>query len=65
VVSKPISMGTNADAIDRWIWEKEIGEYVKRKAKHGDNCHKLFSLILGQCTDYLKAKLESCSAFQP
>jgi hypothetical protein len=63
VVPKPISLGDTADAIDKRIWEKEIDEYVKRKAKHGDNCRNLFSLILGQCTDYLKAKLESLASF--
>jgi hypothetical protein len=63
VVPKPISLDATADAIDKRIWEKEIDEYVKRKAKHGDNCRTLFSLILGQCTDYLKAKLESLASF--
>jgi hypothetical protein len=63
VVPKPISLGTNDDAIDKRICEKEIDEYVKRTAKHGDNCRKLFSLILRQCTDYLKSKLESLSKF--
>jgi hypothetical protein len=63
VVPNPISLGTNADAIDKRIWEKEVDEYAKRKAKHEDNCRELFSLILGQRTDYLKAKLESFSSF--
>jgi hypothetical protein len=52
-----------AYTLDRRIWEKETDEHVKRKAKHGDNCHTLFSLILGQCTYYLKAKLYSLSSF--
>jgi hypothetical protein len=47
VVPKPITLDTTADAIDKRIWEKESDEYIKRKAKHGDNCRKLFSLILG------------------
>jgi hypothetical protein len=63
MVPKPISLDTNADAIDKRIWEKEIDEYIKRKAKHGYNYCKLFSLILGQCTYYLKSKLESLSSF--
>jgi hypothetical protein len=37
VVPKPIILDATADAIDKRIWEKEIDEYVKRKAKHGDN----------------------------
>jgi hypothetical protein len=47
VVPKPIILDATADAIDKIIWEKEIDDYGKRKAKHGYNCLKLFSLILG------------------
>jgi hypothetical protein len=63
VAPKPTILDATPDAIDKRIWEKEIDEYVKRKAKHGDNFRKLFSLILGQCTDYLKANLESLATF--
>jgi hypothetical protein len=41
------------------VWEKEIDEYAKRKGKHTENCSKLMSLMMDQCNDYLKAKLES------
>jgi hypothetical protein len=36
---------------------------MKGKGKHAENCRKLFSLMLGQCTDYLKAKLESLPVY--
>jgi hypothetical protein len=47
------------DEIDTMIFKKEVDEYVKRREKHGENCRTLVSLILGQCIDYLKAKLGS------
>jgi hypothetical protein len=63
VIPKPQKLPDKADAIDKRIWEKEIDEYVKRKGKLEENCRKLFSLVLGQCTDYLKAKLESLASY--
>jgi hypothetical protein len=59
MVPKPTKPADNADAIDVRIFEKEVDEYVKRKAKHTENSKKLFLLILGQCTEYLRAKLKA------
>jgi hypothetical protein len=59
VVPKPTKPADDADAIGTRIFEKKVDEYVKRKANHTDNIRKLFSLILGQCTKYLRAKLKS------
>jgi hypothetical protein len=41
------------------IWEKRVEEYVKRDIRLTENCEKLYSLILGQFTEYMKSKLES------
>jgi hypothetical protein len=59
VVPKPKKPSNNTDAIDTRIFEKEVDKYVKRKARHTENSRKLFSLILGQCTEYLRAKLKA------
>jgi hypothetical protein len=63
VIPKPTPLAAAADDIDKRIWEKEIDEYVKRKSKLESNCRTLFSLIHGQCTEYLKAKLEALTVF--
>jgi hypothetical protein len=63
VVPKPTKLDTTADEFDKRIWEKEVDEYVKRKSKHESNCRTLFSLIHGQCTEYLKANLEALVGF--
>jgi hypothetical protein len=57
-------MGATATATEKQIWEKEIDEYVRRKAKLTANCEKLYSLILGQCTEHMVAKLESLDDFK-
>jgi hypothetical protein len=58
VVPRPKKPADDADAIDTRIFKKEVDEYVKCKAKHTENSRKLFSLILGQCTEYLRSKLK-------
>jgi hypothetical protein len=46
-------------ATDKRIWEKRVDEYVKRDIRLTENCENLYSLILGQCTEYMKFMLES------
>jgi hypothetical protein len=57
VPAKPAGIGTSTDPTDKRIWDKDIDEYVRRKAKLTSNCEKLYSLVLGQCTDHMVAKL--------
>jgi hypothetical protein len=59
VVPRPMKPADSADAIDARIFEKEVDEYVKRKSKHTQNSRKLFLLILGLCTEYLRAKFKA------
>jgi hypothetical protein len=59
VVPKPKKPADYADAIYIMIFEKEVDEYAKRKAKHTENSRKPFSLILGKCTKYPRAKLKA------
>jgi hypothetical protein len=59
VVLKPTKPVEGTDAFDTRIFEKEVDEYVKRKANHTENSRKLFSLILGQCAEYLRANLKA------
>jgi hypothetical protein len=62
--TKPNDVGATATATDKRIWEKEIDEYVRRKAKLTAKCAKLYSLILGQCIEHMVAKLESLDDFK-
>jgi hypothetical protein len=61
---KPTDIGTLTDPTDKRVWEKEIDEYVRRKAKLTVNCEKLYLLILGQCAEHMLAKLELLSEFK-
>jgi hypothetical protein len=64
VPTKPAGIGASTDPTDKHIWEKEIDECVRRKAKLTSNCEKLYSLVLGQCMDHMVAKLESLPEFK-
>jgi hypothetical protein len=41
------------------IWEKQVDEHVKRETMLEENLKTAYSLIYGQCSDVLRAKLES------
>jgi Zinc knuckle len=41
------------------IWEKEVNEYVKRGILLSENLKTAYSLIYGQCSEAMRAKLES------
>jgi hypothetical protein len=42
-----------------WIWEKQVNEHVKRGTMLSENLKTVYSLIYGQCSDAMRAKLES------
>jgi hypothetical protein len=63
IVPKPTKPADDAESIDTRIFKKEVDAYVKGKAKYTENSRKLFSLILGQCTKYLMAKLKALTEY--
>ena len=46
------------------MWEKEVDIPVNKKDNLNTNIRKLFSLIMGQCTESLKAMLKVVPTFQ-
>jgi hypothetical protein len=41
------------------IWEKQVDEFVKRQTHLDENQRTVFFVVWGQCTDAMRAKLES------
>ena len=41
------------------IWEKDVDEFVKRKNYFNENAKTAYSLVWGQCTDAMRAQLET------
>ena len=65
IVPRPKDIkGKGASDMDRRILDKQVDEYVKRDAKLKENCSGVFSLLLGQCTDHMRAKLEALDEYE-
>ena len=52
------------DETDTLIWKKEVDEYVRRKNALLTNKEQAYSLLWGQSTDVIKAKLEACDNYE-
>jgi hypothetical protein len=59
VLDVPTDPPTNASRTETRIWEKEVDEHVKRKMYLQENTKTLYSLVWGQCTDVVRARLEA------
>jgi hypothetical protein len=60
----PKDVAADDGATDKRIWERRVDEYVKRKHKLAANWENVFSLILGQCSEYMRAKLEGLDSYE-
>ena len=58
-LDKPKDVASTASMTDKDIWKQEISAYIKKKTAADEHVRSLFSLVLGQCTDAMKAKLEA------
>ena len=59
----PEKLSIGATETVKAIWKVNVLRYVKRKEKLDENIGSLYSLILGQITDDLKAKLTGANDF--
>jgi hypothetical protein len=63
VLNMPSDPPTTASRTVTRIWEKEVDGYVKRKMYLQENLKTIYSLVLGQCTDVVLAKLEASNTY--
>lgn len=57
--TKPTDPAANVSWTQVHIWEKQVNEHMKRGIILMENLETAYSLIYGQCSDALRAKLES------
>ena len=48
----------NGNPTEKKLWEKRVNIALKKEQQLEDNIENLFSVVLGQCTPTMKAKLE-------
>lgn len=47
------------DVVEAAIFKEEVQEYGKRKRAYRDNSTKVYTIVIGQCSEATKAKLEA------
>jgi hypothetical protein len=63
ILRKPVDPPDQASKTDSAIWSNEVSTYVKRRAGMEEGLEKVFPLILGQCTDSMRSKLEGFDTY--
>ncbi len=61
---EPTVPATDATKTQVRIWEKRVDEFVKKETHLEENIKTIYSLIFGQCTEAMRAKLESIANHQ-
>lgn len=59
---KPVSKNSD-DAVEKLILQQEVNSFVKRRDLYEANKDALYSIIWGQCSEALQAKLEGTDNF--
>ena len=57
-LEKPKDLYSTADDVDKDVYREDIKSYAKEKHALTKNAKNLYSLVLGQCTDSLRAKMK-------
>jgi hypothetical protein len=60
----PDDPADNASLMDKRKWQKRVDSMVVKEDRFEEDLKKLFSLIWGQCTKYLCAKLEAKDGYE-
>ena len=63
-IERPADPPDNAGRTDIRIWEKEVDEFVRRKSNLFENLKTIYSLVWGQCTEYMRQKLEATDDYE-
>ena len=49
----------SADPADKFMWETEVQQTSRKREKVEDQIQQLYSIVLGQCTDAMVARIEA------
>eukprot|EP00549_Striatella_unipunctata_P019332 CAMPEP_0118708552 /NCGR_PEP_ID=MMETSP0800-20121206/21974_1 /TAXON_ID=210618 ORGANISM="Striatella unipunctata, Strain CCMP2910" /NCGR_SAMPLE_ID=MMETSP0800 /ASSEMBLY_ACC=CAM_ASM_000638 /LENGTH=366 /DNA_ID=CAMNT_0006611805 /DNA_START=53 /DNA_END=1150 /DNA_ORIENTATION=+ len=64
ILQKPEKLGEDADETDKEIWKHECKEYVERKSALAGNLRKLYTILWGQCSEWMQAELKGLDSFR-
>jgi hypothetical protein len=60
----PDDPSPTATLTEKRIWEKEVDGYVRKKSYLDENLKTLYSLIWGQCTNVMRARVEALDNYE-
>ena len=61
---RPVKQNTGDSDVDNILLKEEVQLHVRRKSTYRQNQATMFAIVLGQCTDAMKAKLEAESRYE-
>lgn len=61
---KPKALSDSMDDVDKMILQQEVNDFVKRKKLYYENTDKVYTIIWGQCSDALQAKLKGSPSYK-
>jgi hypothetical protein len=61
---EPSELAASSSVLKKRMWEKRVDELIKRENKLKENCQMAYSLVIGQCTAYMRAKLEAVVGYR-
>jgi hypothetical protein len=61
---EPSELAASSSVLKKRMWKKRVDEFTKRENKLKENCQMAYSLVIGQCTAYMRAKLESVVGYR-
>jgi hypothetical protein len=62
-LSLPTDPSDTATKTETRIGEKDVDEYVKKKTYLEENIKTMYSLVWGQCTDVIRARIEALDTY--
>jgi hypothetical protein len=62
-LTQPVDLPDDATKTENKIWDEEVKEHVKRKRYLEENLCTLYSLIWGQCTEVIRARIEAINGY--
>ena len=60
----PVDPPVGASETEKRIWEKKCDSYAKREEALEQNMQRLYTLVMGQCTEYMRSVLHRLPSFQ-
>jgi hypothetical protein len=61
---EPSEMAASSSVLKKRMWEKRVDKFIKRENKLKENCQMAYSLVIGQCTANMRAKLEAVVGYR-